>query len=215
MRLAKGACVVLAVLCAALAIQVGRTTSSEPVVLLWSLPRFVALAALAGATLVFLAGAVWRPLSRFGLIVAVNAALVLAGGEATLRLAAERLPLAVVQMLPTAAARPLLARLGAFTDTTVQGDGQLYSYRPSAKFADFPWLVLDQDGYRNPSPPPAAVDVVLLGDFGDHRPDRPPRPRRPAARRRDECPQSRHVGLRAGALSRRLSPPGSGARPRP
>lgn len=96
-------------------------------------------------------------------IVFINVALALAGTELALRLAQDKLPYEIVQMLPSEDRQKLLIQRGLMVGDIIAGDKLLYSWTANATFTSLPWLKVDRNGYRNPEVP-NDVDVVILGD---------------------------------------------------
>lgn len=152
-------------LTAAVVIQVSAASDGMAAI---STIRMATLAAVGVLGAYLVASAFGRRLRRINNIVLLNVALAFAGTELVMRLMADKLPLAVVDLLPEADKRDILSRRGLFTLDTMQGNGLLYSWKPETIVAGSPWLRIDRFGYRNPDDlwreQAGAIDVVLLGD---------------------------------------------------
>tara|TARA_B100000676_G_scaffold188392_1_gene185206 strand:+ start:5136 stop:6440 length:1305 start_codon:yes stop_codon:yes gene_type:complete len=96
-------------------------------------------------------------------ILILNLVLSCAGIELVLRVMADRLPVDLVQMLPPKSQIRLLEARGLFTQTSLEGDGMLYHWRPMQKVKNLPWIQVDENGYRNPQRIREAA-IVVLGD---------------------------------------------------
>ena len=85
--------------------------------------------------------------------------------ELSFRLFPSLVPPKLLALLPSGEHRRIADDLGLMTEASFQGNGLLYSFRPKAdQLSAYPWVAIDQDGFRNPSVPKDWVDVVLFGD---------------------------------------------------
>jgi len=86
--------------------------------------------------------------------------------EVALRVWIEKFPYPLVQLLPYEAKVTYSARVGNFTASSIRGEGLLYYFPPNFLIKEYPFVKIDQFGYRNPTDlqQGAEIDAVVLGD---------------------------------------------------
>ncbi len=104
-------------------------------------------------------------LQRFNTLCVYGFAVNLAVVEAAFQLFPSLVPADLVGLLPMEDRKEIAAERGLFTARTFAHDGMLYSFRGQERpLKKFPWVEIDEFGYRNPAVPEKKTDVVLFGD---------------------------------------------------
>ena len=104
-------------------------------------------------------------LQRFNTLFVYGVVVNLVMVEAAFQLFPSLVPADLVGLLPMEDRKELAAERGLFTARTFAHDGMLYSFRGQERpLQKFPWVEIDEFGYRNPAVPEKSTDVVLFGD---------------------------------------------------
>ena len=137
--------------------------SENPYIFIFSLPRFLTIAALGLVAIYLLFSLLNQRLIFINNVLIINICLIVLGVEVVLRVLVADLPIGVTKLLPIHVRNYKLAEHGLMTNESIQGEGLIYSYTPGLKINKMPWVSIDKDGYRNDllSQKP---EIILLGD---------------------------------------------------
>jgi hypothetical protein len=118
------------------------------------------------AAIVYLAISLrFERLQRFNTLFVYGVVVNLIIVEAAFQLFPSLVPADLVGLLPMESRTEIAADRGLFTARTFAHDGMLYSFRGQERpLEKFPWVEIDEYGYRNPAVPEKNADMVLFGD---------------------------------------------------
>jgi hypothetical protein len=139
------------------------TPSVENDIFIFSYFRFFSILIIALSALYFTISFLFRSCLKINAYFAYMVVMVTLMLESGLRLVPAIIPDNLIILLPRSAQSEFAARRGMFSRKTVDGEGMHFAYKAHTKFPDRPWVIIDENGFRNPSPPAADTGIVFLG----------------------------------------------------